>query len=375
MADPLSLFPEDVVVDQVPALTTYDWIVVSSSAGKDSMAMLDHVVTLAEAAGVLHRVVVVHCDLGRVEWPGTKELAEQQAARYGVRFVTVWRRQGDLLEHIERVGFWPRPTTRYCTSDHKRDQIIRSFTALADEKQKGDLLSEVEGRGKWPSPKVRFCTSHHKQSQVDRLYTALSKTETTEAREGDLLDQIEQRGMFPDPARRYCTSDQKRAPIHKLYTTLVGMEADETALPQPKRAAVRILSCQGMRADESPARAKRPPFHRDDRASNGKRHVDNWLPIHRWTEEAVWERIRGSRISDLVHHAYGLGMPRLSCCFCIFAPKAALVLAGRHNPELLAEYVAVEERIGHKFRLNLSMRDVQDAVNAGETAQVANWKM
>lgn len=353
-----------VVVD----ITSYDWIVVSSSAGKDSMAMLDHVCELAKAAGVLERVVVVHCDLGRAEWPGTKELAESQAAAYGVRFIVVWRKQGDLLEHIEKMGFFPKPTTRYCTSDHKRDQIIKSFTGLAAETREGDLLTEIEQRGMFPSPTARYCTSHHKQSQVDRLYTVLSKMESPIGpRDGDLLEQIEQRGMFPDPARRYCTSDQKRAPIHKLYTALTTTSRE--------RRAVRILSCQGMRAQESPARAKRPEFARDDRASNGRRHVDNWLPIHTWSEDEVWARIHKSRIASLIHPAYGLGMPRLSCVFCIFAPKAALVLAGKHNPELLQQYVDVEAKIGHKFRVNLSLKQVQEAVEAGEAEPVTNWAM
>jgi hypothetical protein len=46
-------------------------------------------------------------------------------------------------------------------------------------------------------------------------------------------------------------------------------------------------------------------------------------------------------------------MPRLSCCFCIFSPRSALLLAAKHNPELLAQYVAVEKQIGHRFRKEL----------------------
>lgn len=312
------------VPEQIPGLAQYDWIVVSSSAGKDSLAMLDYIVTMAEAAGVLDRVVVVHADLGRVEWKGTSELAEAQAARYGVRYVRVWRRQGDLLQHIERMGFFPRPTTRYCTSDHKRDQIIKAFKQLSDETK-------------------------------------------IPVRDGDLLQQVEERGMWPSPQQRYCTSDQKRAQVHRVYTALTTKSGQKQA---------RILSCQGMRAQESPGRAKRPQLEMDKRASNGKREVTNWLPLHRWTVGQVWERIRASRAADLVHPAYGLGMPRLSCVFCIFSPKAGLILAGKHNPELLAEYVRVEEEIGHRFRVDLSLKEVQEAVLAGETpAEVSDWTM
>jgi len=64
-------------------------------------------------------------------------------------------------------------------------------------------------------------------------------------------------------------------------------------------------------------------------------------------------------------------MPRLSCRFCIFAPKAALVLAGKHNLELLNKYVAVEQEVNHSFRINLSLTEVQAAVLAGEGELVA----
>ena len=143
---------------------------------------------------------------------------------------------------------------------------------------------------------------------------------------------------------------------------------------RPGHRPARILSCMGLRAEESPARAKRPPFDRDPRSSNGRRIVDVWLPIHGWSVQQVWERIRASGVRH--HPAYDLGMPRLSCCFCIFSPRAALLLAGKHNPELLAEYVAVERQIGHTFRQELPLASVQEALAAGEEpGPVQDWTM
>jgi 3'-phosphoadenosine 5'-phosphosulfate sulfotransferase (PAPS reductase)/FAD synthetase len=130
----------------------------------------------------------------------------------------------------------------------------------------------------------------------------------------------------------------------------------------------------GLRAEESPARARRRPFERDVRASNGKRLVDVWLPLHSWTVDQVWQRIRASGVRH--HPAYDLGIPRLSCCFCIFSPRSALLLAGKHNPELLAEYVAVERRIGHRFRMELSLASVQQALADGEEpGPIQDWTM
>ncbi len=42
----------------------------------------------------------------------------------------------------------------------------------------------------------------------------------------------------------------------------------------------------------------------------------------------------------------------MSCAFCVFASRDALMIAGHHNPELLAEYVAVEREIGWSFKRN-----------------------
>ncbi len=125
---------------------------------------------------------------------------------------------------------------------------------------------------------------------------------------------------------------------------------------------VRVLSCMGLRAQESSSRAKKATFERDARSSNGRREVHTWLPIHDWAVEQVWARIEASGVEH--HRAYDLGMSRLSCCFCVFAPKAALVLAGRHNPELLDAYVAVEKKIGHTFRIDLTLVEVKAAVDA-----------
>ena len=135
---------------------------------------------------------------------------------------------------------------------------------------------------------------------------------------------------------------------------------------------VRILNCMGLRAQESPARAKKVAVEENTRMSNNSRTVITWLPLLAWTEEQVWERIRQSGVRH--HYAYDLGMPRLSCCFCIFAPKAALILAGRANPELLEQYVQVEKRIGHTFRKDLALAEIQEAILAGEQAGAMDGK-
>ena len=63
-------------------------------------------------------------------------------------------------------------------------------------------------------------------------------------------------------------------------------------------------------------------------------------------------------------------MPRLSCCFCIYAPPEALLLSGYHNRALLDEYVRVEAAIGHAFKFDKDegpqpLVNIQAQLNAG----------
>lgn len=186
--------------------------------------------------------------------------------------------------------------------------------------------------------------------------------------QGDLLTHIQQRGMWPSSAARYCTSDHKRGQIRKLMTELVS--SPSAALKRP----VRILNIMGMRAEESPARSKLRPFAHDAAASNGKRQVDTWLPIHEWKLPDVWRDIKASGVP--YHKAYDLGMPRLSCVFCIFSPPAALMIAGRHNPALLHRYVEAEKAMGHTFRKDFPIARVQSALAAGEDwGKATDWVM
>lgn len=107
-------------------LRGFDAVVLSSSGGKDSHAMLHRVAQLADDAGVRDRLVVLHCDLGHVEWPDAVELAAAQARHYGIRFETRRRARGGLLDLVRERGLWPSARARYCTSATKRD-VARKF--------------------------------------------------------------------------------------------------------------------------------------------------------------------------------------------------------------------------------------------------------
>lgn len=149
------------------SLRKYDIIVVSSSSGKDSQTALRVTCNQAKDEGVLDRVVVVHADLGEVEWPGEGALAAYQASLYGVPYIetsqvgvvaevggAVYARgepYGTWLDYTERRGFWPSLSNRYCTSEYKRRPIERIYTALARRWREGQtkkgpcLILDVQG--------------------------------------------------------------------------------------------------------------------------------------------------------------------------------------------------------------------------------------
>ncbi|MGP3777018.1 phosphoadenosine phosphosulfate reductase domain-containing protein (plasmid) [Streptomyces sp. SDT5-1] len=283
----------------VPDLAAYDAVLVASSGGKDSQAMLDYIDELAIQAGIRDRVTVVHNDLGAVEWPGTVELAREQAEHYGFRFELCHREQGLLLDQIRA----------------RKQGLLRR----ADEAEaRGDLV-------------------------------LAAKLRATPA--------------WPSAAARYCTSDQKRGPTLKLVTRLVrelGIEWHGSP-PRPVRQA-RVLYCLGIRAEESTGRARKAELTVDRSATTGVREVTQWHPILHWSERQVWERIWASGVR--YHWAYDAGMRRLSCSFCVLASREDLVCAARLRPELAAEYVALEQELGHTFTADLSMADIVAAANA-----------
>ncbi len=98
-----------------------------------------------------------------------------------------------------------------------------------------------------------------------------------------LLERIEERGRFPDSARRWCTSDFKRTPIEREIRRY---------LKGHPRYSGRIVNCLGLRAEESPTRARRPAWSFNARNSKAGREWHDWLPIFRMTRGEVFKTIR-----------------------------------------------------------------------------------
>ena len=151
-----------------------------------------------------------------------------------------------------------------------------------------------------------------------------------------LLERVEERGLWPSNSARWCTSDFKAGPIQRELRRYLKAHS---------RFRGRLVSAMGMRAEESPARARKTPWRRNDRMSVAGREVFDWLPVFDLSTEDVFRVIRDAGQSP--HWAYAAGMSRLSCSFCILASRADLRRAAELRPKLYRTYAELERRIGH----------------------------
>jgi 3'-phosphoadenosine 5'-phosphosulfate sulfotransferase (PAPS reductase)/FAD synthetase len=225
--------------DRVSALLAADApVAIGVSGGKDSCALALAVVAYLDSIGHKGPRVLVHADLGRVEWVDSLPTCERLAARLGVELLVARREQGDMMDRwLQR---W-------------RDNMRR----YAD-------LSCVKVILPWSTPSMRFCTSELKVSVIEQ---ALTK-------------------RFPGQA---------------------------------------IVSCAGIRHDESADRAS-APISKEAPGLSRKRLATSgvsWHPLVDWSETDV-KAYCAARDFDL-HEGYTrFGMSRISCAFCIMADAADL---------------------------------------------------
>lgn len=159
---------------------------------------------------------------------------------------------------------------------------------------------------------------------------------------------------WPSPSTRQCTSDLKRGPIQKRIRHLL----------KERNAGKLVVNCMGLRAEESSGRARKPIFALDKRASVAGRTWWNYLPIHGLSMAEVLATIRDA--GQEPHWAYGAGMDRLSCCFCIMASASDLRTAARLRPELYRRYLELERSTGYTMHASRSPLNV---IVEGETAR------
>jgi 3'-phosphoadenosine 5'-phosphosulfate sulfotransferase (PAPS reductase)/FAD synthetase len=172
--------------------------------------------------------------------------------------------------------------------------------------------------------------------------------------EKSFLDMVERRfasrpdvPSFPSASHRQCTSDLKRGPIER-----------EVRRYMKANGLLFVVSCTGVRAAESAARAKLVPFSLNKRNSVNHREWYDWCPIFTLSTTEVFDIIRNAGQSP--HAAYAAGNERLSCVFCIMGSRNDIRLGAAARPDLFAKYVELEDRTG--YTMHMSRKSLRELV-------------
>ena len=115
-------------------------VAIGVSGGKDSQAAVIATMALLDRHGHIGPRVLVHADLGSVEWEESLPVCERLAKRFGLELLVVRRKAGGLMERWEArwasskrrweelstvtlVPCWSTPSMRFCTSEQKTHVI------------------------------------------------------------------------------------------------------------------------------------------------------------------------------------------------------------------------------------------------------------
>lgn len=210
-------------------------IFVNHSGGKDSQAMLAKLVDM----GLKDKLVIVHADLGEMEWESMHDWIEENSFGIPVHVVK------------SELGFF---------------ELCRKYKRL-------------------PSGQARFCTSALKTLPCERFMKA------------------------------YCK----------------------------ERGITKAISALGIRAEESPSRAKKGEWIQKTRL------LTIWNPIIHYKIEEVKEEI--AKANQKLHWVYSKGYTRLSCVMCVFGRVGEHKQMAQDRPELFEKMADLEEELGKTIRL------------------------
>lgn len=148
---------------------------------------------------------------------------------------------------------------------------------------------------------------------------------------------------WPSSATRQCTSDLKRGPIHKFIRN-----------DMKSRGVKLALNCTGIRAAESPGRAKKQPLKLNKTLSVAGREVWEYMPIHHLMAKHVFWIIANA--DQKPFWAYERNT-RLSCVFCIMGCENDLKHGAEQRPDLYQKYLDIEKATGWTMFNGKSLRE------------------
>src|SRR5208282_2395740 len=117
-------------------------VAIGISGGKDSHACTFAVTDYLNSLGHSGPRLLIHSDLGRIEWKDSLPVVERIAKRLNMELVVVRRKAGDMIQRwesrlennlkrylnlscVKLILPFSTPALRFCTSEMKVDQICR----------------------------------------------------------------------------------------------------------------------------------------------------------------------------------------------------------------------------------------------------------
>ena len=205
--------------------------------------------------------------------------------------------------------------------------------------------------------------------------------------EGEMLrsDSATDRTAFETPeGLRYSGGDSPKRSTRRQFPQMAAdlkvrwcsaylkVDVCATAIRNQARfAGRRTLVVTGERAEESPNRAKYLPFepYREDNrdGKRARRLVDQWRPVHAWTEQQVWAVIERHSVNP--HPAYRLGWGRVSCAACIFGSVDQWASLRAVSPAQFDRVASYEGEFGKTIKRHLTVVQQADQGRAYAMSQ------
>lgn len=221
----------------------------------------------------------------------------------------------------------------FADTGHEHAQTMEYLDYLEDKlgpitRVKADFTRQIEGKRhfiaeRWPTSLVEECGMSPDEA-AERVAQALEILKPTGI---PFLDLCMWKGRFPSTKARFCSLELKHDTVRDQVVKPALDEFDEVVL------------WQGVRAQESPDRAKLPVWEEDADKTPGL-HV--FRPILNWKHEDVFAIAKRHGIKP--NPLYLQGCSRVGCMPCIHARKSELAEIFQRWPEEI-ERVAKWERL------------------------------
>lgn len=201
---PVSITPE--IMDMVARNSP---VAIGISGGKDSQACALEVIKYLRLVGHSGPQILVHSDLGRVEWKDSLPACERLADHLGLELMIVRRQAGDMLARwqgrwannlarysdlscVKLILPWSTPSMRFCTSELKH-QIICS--ALKKRFPGQDIINVTGVRREESPARMKMPVASKTEKLSSKANTGYTWNGIIDYKIGEVLASVERAGL------------------------------------------------------------------------------------------------------------------------------------------------------------------------------------